>query len=750
MPMILKNLFRRKARTFLTVLGISIGVAAIIGLGALADGMGAGYNSMLTGSKADLVLSQPNSFDITYSSVDEKIGAQLLAMPEVKGVSGMLQGIVQSEEIPYFFVFGYPEDSFALKRFQIQQGVSLDNREAQRARGKPVLLGSEAAKTMKKAVGDTLRMVGSVYRIVGIYHTGEAFEDSGAVLGLANAQDLLGKPRQVSLFYIQLKDPGLRPRLQARVERQWHDLTLSGTSDFANKQSMVDSLKGFMWAIGGLAIVLGGVSMMNAQLMSVFERTREIGVLRAVGWTSFKVLTMILGESLLVCLAGGLLGLAIGWLSIYAISQSIVLFGATTVNIRPGLIGQALVVVLVLGLVGGLYPAWRASRLQPVEALRYEGGSSGRAVRRFPLGGMAVQSLWQRTIRTLLTMGVIGLTVGAIMALDGMTRGMAQSMGSALGANTEIMLRQADISDTSLSAMDERIGDKIAALPEVQYVNGIMFTAIILPENNGFLILMGYNPEDYAIRRFKIIAGQPISTNRQIMVGNAIAKSLKKGVGDSIELSGVRFRIVGVYESGVGWEEMGGVATLRDVQSLSGRPRKVNMYSVKVKDPTRAEEVVQKINASFPEVSASLTGKFAEEMPDMKSSNAMMNGISFLAILVGGLGVMNTMLMAVLERTREVGVLRALGWRRRAVLGLILRESLLLSVLGGLLGIGIAFGLSYLLAQVPQIGNMLEPLWEWDIFARALTIAFFLGLIGGLYPAYRATRLQPVEALRYE
>src|SRR3972149_8340057 len=112
--MVWKNLFRRKFRTSLTILGISIGVAAIIGLGALADGFQAGYQSLLTGIKADLVSSQPHSFAITYSSVEEEIGDQLVVMPEVRSISGMLEGFVQAENVPIFFVFGYPGDSFGL------------------------------------------------------------------------------------------------------------------------------------------------------------------------------------------------------------------------------------------------------------------------------------------------------------------------------------------------------------------------------------------------------------------------------------------------------------------------------------------------------------------------------------------------------------------------------------------------------------------------------------------------------------
>ena len=226
MKLVLKNLLRRKTRTLLTLLGISVGVAAIIGLGAMADGLKAGYDSMLSGSNADLVLSQPDAMDIAYSSVDESIGSQLLAMPEVSQVSGMLQGFVQAEAAPYFFIFGYPEDSFILDRFNVIRGVSLFDRSAQHAKGKPLILGSAAAEALKKDVGDSLRLGGSTYRVVGVYQTGGSFEDGGAVLALDEAQILLGKPRQVSLFYIKLKDIAERDRLQYRVERRWTDLTM--------------------------------------------------------------------------------------------------------------------------------------------------------------------------------------------------------------------------------------------------------------------------------------------------------------------------------------------------------------------------------------------------------------------------------------------------------------------------------------------------------------------------------------------
>lgn len=746
--MIFKNLLRRKGRTALTVLGIAVGVAAIVALGALANGIEAGWQGFLTGSEADLIVSQPDAMDVSLSTVDDKVLPELEAMSEVRAASGMLQGIIQTESIPMFFVYGYPEDSFILERFNIIDGHGLDSREARTARGNPVLLGASAADVLNKVPGDTLRLQESVYRVVGIYETGETLEDNGAVIRLEDAQVLLGRVNQVSIYYLQLKDLNYRDRVVSRIERRFDNLEVSGSADFADDQMMSEYIQGFAWVIAGLAIVIGGVGMMNGQLMAVMERTQEIGVLRSIGWKRGRILGMILSESILVGLIGGALGIGLGWLVIYLGSDVAGFFGASAQSVTVDLIVQAIVVVVVLGFVGGMYPAWQASKLEPVEALRYEGGSAGE-VRRLPLGGMALQNLWQRTSRTLLTLGAIGLTVGGIMSLEGFVEG-AGDMIADMGPEAEVMVRQAGVADTEYSALDERVGDRIRIYPEVEHVSGMAFTGTVLPESNAIFIIIGYSPGEKAITNLNIVEGKRIQANRQVMLGRVFAEAQNLGVGDTLELSGIRYKIVGLYESTSSWMEMGGVITLRDAQSYMGRPRKVTMYMVGVMDPADAQKVVERINADIPEAHASVSGEFVEQMPDMENVGAMIGAVSFLAIAVGGVGVMNTMLMSVLERTREIGVLRALGWRRRRVLWMIIKEATLLGVLGGLSGVGIAFVLSYLVANIPMLAGLVSPVWTPQIFIRAFSIAMFLGLLGGLYPAFRATRLQPVEALRYE
>src|SRR3989304_4699089 len=207
--MIRKNLLRRKARTLLTVLGISIGVTAMILLGSLADGL-----------------------DIGYSSVEAEAGEALAAMPEVQEVAGFLQGYTQTEGIPFFIVFAHTPGSFALDRYQLIEGQDLHSAGSGGSRGKPVRLGKAAAEALDKSVGDALRITGATYRIVGIYETGDALEDSGALMDLAEAQSLLGKPRQLSLFYIRLKNSQLADRLTERVARLWPGLGLSGGRGF--------------------------------------------------------------------------------------------------------------------------------------------------------------------------------------------------------------------------------------------------------------------------------------------------------------------------------------------------------------------------------------------------------------------------------------------------------------------------------------------------------------------------------------
>lgn len=748
---ILKNLWRRKMRTALTVAGIAVGVALIVTLGALGAGMRTGYGDMFGGSGADLILMQRGAYDITLSGVDEEVVAQVAALSEVEAATGMIVGNLTAPGMPYFFVFGYALDGFAIERFKVVAGEPLGTARAGGRGSRELLLGEKAAEALKLGVGDTLQLTGGTFHIRGIYATGSGFEDAAAVISLTDAQQLFQKHRQVGAVQIKLKDVRQSEAVRVKLARLFPRLTASQSSEVADQQDMVSMIEGFAWGIALLAVVIGGVGMMNTVMMSTFERTREIGTLRALGWSRRRVLVMVLGESLALGLVGGAVGCVAGAALLYPLSQQPAL-SFLQGRLSAELLVQGLVTAVLLGAVGGLYPAGWASRLLPVEAMRYEGGSGEQRLATLPIKSQTLRMLWRRRGRTLLT--VLGISIGlaAVITLGGLTKGFIREFNRvATTSDVDLMVRQEGSSDIGYSAINERVGRQIAALPGVKSVSGLIMGMVTLEHapTVPFLIVMGYAPHEPAIQHFTIVEGRGLVGNREIIMGRPAATMLKTRVGQTIRLGESNFRVVGLYETGTAWEESGGVISLRDAQQLLGKPRQVTLYGVKLESLQDVGPIRQQIEA-MPGLAVSLSTEFTETMPEMQNLNVMMGAISALAILVGGIGMMNTVFMSVFERTREIGTLRALGWRRRRVLGMVLRESVALSLLGVVGGLLLSFLLSVLLRQVPAWGGWLIVIFSWGLVAQALGIALGLGAVGGAYPAWRASQLSPVEALRYE
>jgi ABC-type lipoprotein release transport system permease subunit len=742
--MIFKNLFRRKGRTILTLLGVAIGVAAIVALGAVAGGLKSGFAAMSQGSQADLVLSQTEALTVLMSSVEESVADEIRAWPEVADLDGVLFGNAILDGSSYLFFFGHDPEGFSIAHYRIVEGQALA--DARFVRGKPLILGRQAAQNMEKQVGDVLRLTGGAFRIVGIYETGNAFEDSGAVLPLEEAQALTLQPHRVSMIYIKLRNPSDADRLQTRVERRFPNLGLSTTSGFADQEMMMEVLEGMAMGVAGLAVIIGGIGMTNTLFMSVFERTREIGLLRALGWRRRRVLGLILGESVTLALLGGLVGIGLGVAAVFAISRSGSWLSFLGTHFSPELFVRAVVTVVVLGLVGGAYPAWWAGRLLPIEALHYEGG--GKAdVPRFLPGVM--RGLWRRRMRTALTLLGIGVGIAAIVALGALAEGMAYAMTEMWRASQmDLFAIEAGV-DSDFSAIDERVGARIAARSDVEAVAGTIMTAAN-SDKMPMMLVFGYHPREFAIRHFRIIEGEPLTARHQVIVGKRGAEQMGVTVGDTLRLMNSSFRVVGIYETGVSFEEIGVVIGLREVQALVGKPHQVQFYGIKLRDPAQAEAIRDDLQAAFPEVDFALTAEAVESMSDMQVFREMVAQISFLAIFIGGVGMLNTMLMSVLERTREIGVLRALGWRRARVLRMVLQESLVLGVIGGVCGIFMGLGLGKLLGMAPGTYGSIDLSYTPQLFVQAIVVAMIAGMVGGLYPAWRATRMRPVEALRYE
>jgi len=214
---------------------------------------------------------------------------------------------------------------------------------------------------------------------------------------------------------------------------------------------------------------------------------------------------------------------------------------------------------------------------------------------------------------------------------------------------------------------------------------------------------------------------------------------------------GTTFTVVGIVETGSDFEDNGAIIDLREAQQLLKKPRQVMIMQIKLVDPTQTEELVGRLSAAYPDLLFSKSAEFTESLPDMESMGQMMGAIFALTAVIGSIALMNTMMMSVYERTREIGVLRAVGWRRGMVLRQMVGEALLLTLTSGLVSLGAAIGIVELIKGMPSLGMIREILIITPaVVAQGLVMCLVLGLAGGIYPAWRATRLSPVEALRYE
>ena len=649
------------------------------------------------------------------------------------------------DDAPYFLVYGYEPGSVAMQHYRIVEGKPVIGPSQ-------IVIGRRGAEALKKRVDDTLRVNGMPYRIVGIYETGQGMEESGGVVTLADAQTIAQKERKVSLFQVGLRPNADADAVMARIQNLEKDATVTTASGYSASEQWTSYLQGFAWGISAIAILIGGLGMMSAMVMSVLERTREIGTLRAVGWSRGRVLRMIMGEAIALSLIGGLIGVGLGawlaWLAGKAPGVGAFLEG----SLDFGIIVQGMVTALALGLVGGLYPAWTAANLQPVEALRYEGGGAtatqGWLAR---VGNQSFRNLWRRRTRTLLSATGIGIGVGTLVMLGGLVEGLIGQLNGLAGSGGagNITIMQRDVADMSLSSLDERIISQIQAMPEVKAVSPFILGVISTPDLPMFLY-GGLDPNSPAMQHYKLAEGRHVQRPNEIILGKIAAETYKAAVGDTLELLENRYKVVGIFETGVAYEDAGGMLAMREAQRIMGRPRAVTFIFADVKNPAQAQAVIDVINKRFPEARASLSSEFAQSTNDLQMTMGMASAIRMLALIVGGIVVANTMIMSIFERTREIGTLRAVGWRRRRILGQIMLESLFLCMVAAVLGSAIGVGFMTLITLAPSVGDFLSAKWNPEIFVSAFVTSAVLGIVGGLYPAWRASKLEPAEALRYE
>jgi putative ABC transport system permease protein len=369
--LIAKNVLHRPVRTVLTTVGLAIAIAAVIILVGISWNFENSFLAIFRSKGVDMVVGRAGSSNQLSSSLDEKMGDRLLAIEGVAEVSPSLVDTVAFEDknLVSVLVDGWVPGSMLFRGLRL-----IDGRALEQADQKAVILGRVLAMSLAKKAGEPLQVAGEPFQVVGVYESDSWFENGAMIMPLATLQKMMGREGQVTGFLVRARasDPHSIDDLRRRIEKSIPGVAAMPARDHIASDTQIRLASAMAWATAAVALILGSVGMLNTMLMSIFERTREIGILRAVGWRRRRVLALVLGEALAIALFGTLLGTVLAIIGLRTLTLAPTARGFINPNLPPEVLLIALAMGIGLSVLGGLYPAARAAALEPTEALRYE------------------------------------------------------------------------------------------------------------------------------------------------------------------------------------------------------------------------------------------------------------------------------------------------------------------------------------------------------------------------------------------
>lgn len=845
----MRHLVRAPLRTALTLFGVAVGVATMVGVTSINRSVMDAFRSTVDtiAGKADLTVAG------TQVGFSEEVLEQVRAVPGVAHASGNLAIIAPVQGSPGESLYVMGVDLLDDGYFRTYEGVDRDlgalSDDLEFLNSTDRMLVSERfAREHGLKVGDTFTLITStgaqdfiVHALIRESGPIKAFGGSVAVMDVASAQAAFGRDRLLDRIDVAVDR---KVGAEATLANLRKALGPAFEVDRPNRrgtsvETMVRSFQMGLNMGSGVALLVGVFLVYNTISISVVQRRREIGTLRALGASRLRIRTLFTLEAAVLGGLGSVIGLPLGVLiargAIGAVSQSIssvyVKVNARDVTVTVLELGLGLGLGVLGSALAALRPALHASSVQPVEALRRDAAAGmqvGAArtwtlwaglgclavvyplarmpppVENLPLGGyLAIFVVLMGT--TLLTPTVLEalgrvyqrpgdrlLGISGRLAADNFSRApgrtavpvsalaigvaMAVCMGGFVGSFLESSKQwihqsvPADLFVTSSARtagvqnqpMNPELGKAIDVLPGVGSVDRVR----ILPHDVlGLRIyVISLIPEVYAQRAKPIIIEGRMPTSEEWRAGRVIisenfSRRRNLHVGDSFEMStptGVRKYTVATvavdYTS-----DQGTLVMARDVYKEHFQDDRVDVFETYLSDPSKLEEVRRAITETYGRKynlyvlsNSELRDEVTSLIEDAFRITYAMEG---LAVLLALLGVINTLLAAVLDRTREIGLLRAVGAARGHVLRLFVGEAAFIGLSGGLIGVLAGAVLALLLTMT--VG---EQATGWSIpfvFPTAVAVQMSLAAtlcaaVAGLYPARRAAALDVVEALAYE
>jgi putative ABC transport system permease protein len=360
---------------------------------------------------------------------------------------------------------------------------------------------------------------------------------------------------------------------------------------------------------------------------------------------------------------------------------------------------------------------------------------------------LVLENLRHRPVRTLLSVLAIGVEVTMVLTLVGLSYGMLEeSARRARGVGADIIVRPPFSSALSLSGapMPAGLVKFLQQQPRVRFATGTVVETILFPETMNGIDLESFSAMSGGLR---FVSGGPFRQKDDLIVDEYYARQKKLKVGDTVNLKNRNWRVCGIVEPG----KLSRVfVQLSVLQELTGNSNKLSQIYLKLDDPGQTEAVIAKLRAGLKDYNIYSTEELVSlisinNIPGLQAFIAVIIG---LAIVIGFLVVFLSMYTAVLERTREIGILKAIGASPGYVLAVLLRETAVLAIAGSIVGILLSFASRWTIQTfVPaSLQQNIVPLW-WPI---TTAIALAGALLGTLYPGWKAAKQDAIEALAYD
>lgn len=387
--MAVRSIRYRKLRSWLTVIGIVIGVAAIISLITLSRSLESTVKEQFEQFGANRIMISAKGFQGPGTQAEGLTIDDVETVKKIGGFSYVLPTLFASaevrfrQEVAFAPLTALPTDNF--EEFYDDTGVGLQEGRFIKKEEKFVAqIGTRVATDLfnkKVRLGDKLTINKKEFKVVGIIEEiGNAQDDNQIVIPLVTAREMFQEPEKVDVIIAQVKTTSEIPQLQEKIKKELEKKR--GDTNFqvltaAQILEQIDQVLGILQivlvGIAAISLVVGAIGIMNSMYTSVLERTKEIGIMKSIGARNSDIMKIFLIEAGLIGLVGGILGTALGAgiaLAVGSVSQD----AGFTLNIviEPSIVVLGLVFAFVVGVLSGILPAYQASKLKPVDALRYE------------------------------------------------------------------------------------------------------------------------------------------------------------------------------------------------------------------------------------------------------------------------------------------------------------------------------------------------------------------------------------------